>query len=185
MRMRPFFSITNRRPLPSPACVSCTGLNRPYGATNTNPGSMTLDSMRTSLCATHPWCRVVSIRTLRICCGGSILRAKTWPSAARSVSKRCQTTVSPDSFSNRILCVAGPGDTCVTISSIFSTSGERRRVISSHCGAKSWADHQVSMSPSTAKCCLQLPSETFIDPWSTTFTNTRLSCVVDIGCATL
>ena len=54
MRMRPSFSSTNRRPLPSPACVSCTGSDRP----DTGSESMALDRMRTSRHATHPSCRV-------------------------------------------------------------------------------------------------------------------------------
>ena len=168
--MRPSFSSTNRRPLPSPACVSCTGSDRP----DTGSESMALDRMRTSRHATHPSCRVVRMRTLSIYCGGSSLRAKTSPSAARSLSKRCQTTTSP-ALSMRILCVAGPGDTCATISSILSTCHKWCKSISSHCGAKSSAAHQVSMSPSIAKNWLQSPPETVIDPWFTMFTNNRLS----------
>ena len=70
----------------------------------------------------------------------------------------------------------------------FPLVANKARVISSHCGAKSSADHQVSMSPSVAKYCPCLPSPRSIpltSPSCAMFTYDRLSSVVGIACATL
>ena len=192
MRMRPSCSSTNRRPLPSPACVSCTGCcvictgcNRPYDAIDTGSGGMTLYRMRTSRYATHPSCRVVRMRTLSIFCGGSILKAKTSPSAARSVSKRCQPTIFP-ALSIRILCVAGRETPALQSTRSFPLATNGVNVFQAIVG-------QSRGQTTRYQCRRQLPSIVLVSspvrnltsPSCATFTNNRLSCVVGIACAIL
>ncbi len=101
---------------------------------------------------------------------------------------RCQNGARPQfppPLSMRTLCAAAPGDACATISSIFPTGCRKGSVISNHCGAKSFAFHQVSRSPSVAKPCVLPPAETSTNPWSTMFASERLWCVAGMVCAVL
>ena len=103
IRIRPLFSITNNRPLPSPACVIWAGNSRPE--TNffrIHRFGSNVPNTRISRQATQPWLWLVSTNTLFIRRGGSIEMSRTAESSVTIFSNRLYKDSVWESSANHI-----------------------------------------------------------------------------------
>ena len=129
--IRPSCSTTNRRRLPSPACVICTGISSPVatginltrGVASSPSGSPDdAPNTLTSRQAIQLGLWTVRTRTSSMWRGGSIGTSKICPSSVWTLLNRlCSVRTPPEPFPSQTSCVVGPAGAWVTTSCILST----------------------------------------------------------------